>query len=194
MPTDICKIDGCDGKKFTSGLCSKHYGRWQRTGDPEVLVNPWGTPTERFWRHVNKAEPDKCWEWTAFRSKKGYGRLQSIDSNGGSSAAHRFSYELHNGPIPDGLIVMHKCDNPPCCNPSHLQVGTHKENTHDMMRKGRGNWVGSKGSKNGNSILTEEIVLEIKYGKEMGSVLAKRHGVSQSTISAIRKGRIWKEV
>lgn len=89
------------------------------------------TPEERFWAKVEKG-PD-CWEWKAFRNK-GYGKFTY---NGRMYLAHRLSWILTNGPIPDGLGVLHSCDNPPCVNPDHLFLGTQLDNMRDASNKGR---------------------------------------------------------
>ena len=86
---------------------------------------------------------------------------------------------------------MHICDNPPCCNPSHLAVGTMKDNVHDMMRKGRGNWRAPKGEESPRALLSEAQAREIKFSTEKGTVLADRFGVKPTTVCAIRKGRLW---
>lgn len=94
-------------------------------------------PEQRFWRYVNKvSEPDVCWEWVGACHQVGleYGHFWDGKKLVG---AHRFSYLLHHGPIAKGLLVMHKCDNPKCVNPNHLQLGTPKDNMQDMIAKGR---------------------------------------------------------
>lgn len=95
-------------------------------------------PIERFWAHLPD-RGDGCWEWTGGTlATGGYGKLSV---NGAERRAHRFSYELLVGPIPDGLCVLHRCDNRPCCNPSHLFLGTRRDNNYDMATKKRGRSV-----------------------------------------------------
>lgn len=189
-----CIIEGCGNDSVCRKMCHKHYSRWQRHGDPHTLVNPWGTPEERFRRYFKPGNPDECWEWSGGRTTHGYGRIQKCGPERKSVGAHRFSYELHKGPIPEGMVVMHTCDNPPCCNPAHLVIGTQKENTHDMMRKGRGNWRAPKGTESPRALLNEEQVRIIKFGNERGVDLAERFGVKPTTISAIRHGRLWRHI
>ena len=80
-----------------------------------------------FWRNTEKKGPDDCWPWHGTRDRYGYGRIVCLNS---IQKAHRVSYEMANGPIQDGLLVMHSCDNPNCVNPAHLSVGTQKQNTY----------------------------------------------------------------
>lgn len=86
-----------------------------------------------FWTKVRRT--DGCWEWTGQKHMRGYG-LQAVHHV--KRYTHRISWELTNGPIPAGMVVMHRCDNPPCVRPDHLVLGTKRDNTQDMLRKGRG--------------------------------------------------------
>jgi len=96
------------------------------------MASKLATAEERFWSRVNKT--DACWLWTGYRDPNGYGSL-GVDCK--NRLAHRFSFELHNGAIPAGLFICHKCDVPSCVNPNHLFAGTQKENMMDCSRKGR---------------------------------------------------------
>lgn len=89
---------------------------------------------ERFWGKVQKAGQGDCWQWTASKDRRGYGRFRLPTCHIG---AHRIAYELTFGPIPEGLEVCHTCDNPGCVNPSHLVLGTHADNMRDSRDKGR---------------------------------------------------------
>lgn len=89
---------------------------------------------KRFWAKVKRGTAEECWPWTGSKLKTGYGQLRE---NGKMIRAHRVSWELSRGPIPEGMNVCHHCDNPPCCNPDHLFIGTHLDNTRDKMHKGR---------------------------------------------------------
>lgn len=98
-----------------------------------------GRGADLFWPKVDKsAGPDGCWLYMGFRKWDGYGWL-ARKRNGKSSylTAHRYAWILTNGEVPDGLHVLHRCDNPPCCNPAHLFLGTHQDNMADKARKGR---------------------------------------------------------
>lgn len=87
---------------------------------------------ERFWSKVSKT--DGCWLWTGYTNAKGYGRIATAD---GVAMAHRVSYEMHFGPIPDGMLVLHSCDTPSCVRPDHLSAGTHMDNMHDKVARRR---------------------------------------------------------
>lgn len=99
------------------------------------------TLDQRFWSKVRVGDPDDCWEWSACRTSQGYGRIgvlkDGVNDVMTPGYAHRVSWELHYGPVPEGLCVLHRCDNPPCVNPNHLFLGAHVDNTADMFAKGR---------------------------------------------------------
>jgi hypothetical protein len=133
-----------------------------------------------------------CWNWTGACTLKGYGHFQF---EGRFEKVHRASFMFYVGPIPDGLQVCHKCDNPRCFNPEHLFVGTAADNIADMMRKGRHRSGAMLGEANHFSKLTTAEVEEIRaaprfYGS--GRALAEKYGVSEATICNIRAGRSWK--
>lgn len=93
--------------------------------------------SDRFWKYVSKDGPNGCWPWTGSLSRRGgYGRI-FIGGKVRMGCAHRVSWILHFGPIPDGLKVLHHCDNPPCCNPTHFFLGTQADNMKDCSDKGR---------------------------------------------------------
>jgi hypothetical protein len=116
--------------------------------------------------------------------------------------AHRISWELTHGPIPEGegfhgICVLHVCDVRSCVNPAHLFLGTNADNSADKIRKGRARWVAPKGSENGKALLTEADILDIRRQRKAGvrgKDLASRYGVAQQTICSIVKGRNWKHV
>ena len=97
------------------------------------------TPKQRFNKKYLINEVTDCWEWTAAFNNIGYGMFRWATNK--MRSAHRASYELFNGPIPEGMIVCHSCDNPKCVNPKHLWAGTHRDNYNDMMAKGRNNYI-----------------------------------------------------
>ena len=151
-----------------------------------------------------------CREWVGARSNNGYG---NVAVGGTTWKAHRLAWTLFNGPIPDGLYVCHRCDNPPCCNPDHLFLGTPKQNQEDMHSKGRfrtarrvAGWrVASatlsrprpeyRGSNNPNARLSRDDVQTIRERYASGGVsqakIAAEYGVSQSVVSTIVRRKAW---
>jgi len=138
---------------------------------------------DRFWNKILIIPFHDCWEWLAGKDKNGYGK---ITFNAKETRAHRLSYEIHYGVIPNGFFVCHKCDNPSCVNPKHLFLGSPLDNMQDMILKGR---------KITSPKLSKTSVKEIRHKYAQGNIsqikLAKEYGVSQQVISAIILYKIW---
>lgn len=140
-----------------------------------------------FWSHTDQSTG--CWIWTGYTTKHGYGQIKI---NGKKFRTHRVAWELKNGPIPEGLVVCHKCDNRACVNPDHLFLGTYNDNNQDCVQKGRNVF----GERNHFAVLTEAQVEEIRSLKNTGlsqQEIAKRYGVSQANVSAIWLGKVWRK-
>ncbi len=144
---------------------------------------------DRFWSRVDKKGPDDCWEWNRNILKNGYGQFWC----GEPVLAHRFSYEAINGEgSARGMKVLHRCDNPPCCNPDHLFLGTSKDNMDDKHQKGRQRYI--KGDECSWSKLTESDVKEIRELIAQGMVqrrIAEKYNVHPATICYINKNASW---
>lgn len=135
---------------------------------------------------------DGCWGWSGAFTTAGYCRLRS---RGADLLGHRLSWEHHKGTIPEGLWVLHKCDNPGCCNPDHLFLGTPKDNVHDMISKNRK--VVTRGEQSGNAKLTVNEVVEIRNLRRSGMTtrgIANRFGVGPSSISLIARNKRWSHI
>lgn len=137
-----------------------------------------------------------CWEWKGYKVR-GYGRTiigSRTDGTRKTIAAHRLSYETFVGPIPDGMEVCHKCDNPCCVNPEHLFVGTRQDNIDDREAKGRNH--PPQGSNNGRAKLTESDVLSARFErlkkKTSYQKLAEKYGVSKRAMQNAINGKTWK--
>jgi hypothetical protein len=131
-----------------------------------------------------------CWEWQRFRNDKGYGQTTY---RGRLWLAHRAAWAQRHGDIPNGIKVLHRCDNPACVNPAHLFLGTQADNIADCVAKGRN----QSGQTNGHAKLTDDQVLEIRTIDWKGATrkqIAARYGVSRATISHILLGTHWKGV
>lgn len=151
----------------------------------------------RFWAKVNVLGKQECWEWQGTISNNGYGQMHRKRKQ---LYPHRVAWELTHGGIPKGVFVCHHCDNKPCCNPSHLFLGTSAENTRDAMKKGllpRGskNWMfGKSGEKHPNAKLTDSKVAEIRNRCANGEpqlTVAKCYGITQTNVWRIVHKITW---
>jgi hypothetical protein len=146
-----------------------------------------GKEVDRFWEKVDRsAGPEACWPWTGAITTHRYGCVQW---HGRVLGAHKVAYLLGHGPVPDGLQIRHSCDNPPCCNPAHLSVGTRKDNGADKVARGRT-------PKTMRKFLTAEQVLEIRAarGTLSSGQIASKYGITQSYAFGIWGRKAWKHI
>jgi hypothetical protein len=144
---------------------------------------------ERFWERVNKTAG--CWLWTGSLGFYGYGQLSAGRNGLTPLRAHRLSWELHNGSIPDGLHVLHHCDNPTCVRPDHLFLGRAADNSLDKVAKGRARGGSMKGERNPSAKLNEQQVDAIRADPRGSVTVGRIYGVAKNTIQNIRSGRSW---
>lgn len=182
-------------------------------------MHPQYTPEEidKFWSRVDRSGgPDACWPWTGGRYSTGYGRMSMGRKKTG---AHRLAWAIANGPIPDGLVICHTCDNPPCCNPAHLWAGTNQDNTADRVAKGRSahgekawaknpvrgddHWTrreperACRGALNGKALITEDDVRAIRARHAAGErlqAIADDYRLTKQAIWLIVKRKNWAHV
>lgn len=193
IPYGYCHC-GC-GKKtlpYTASNRQKGY----RKGEPaKYLKGHNNTPTDaikRFWSKVNIGNEHECWTWKGFCNDFGHGKFSNWNGIG-SALAHRVSFTIAFGEIPDEMCVLHRCDNPPCVNPNHLFLGTRADNNADRDAKDRGNNL--FGSKHGMAILKENDISEIIRLAMSGLnniEIGKIFHTSHSNISQIIGGKAWK--
>jgi hypothetical protein len=141
----------------------------------------------RFFSRVEVKKQPRCWIYKGSIANDGY---PSFSLRGKSIGGHRFSYLAFHGPIPEGLVIRHTCDNPKCVNPYHLETGTHQENMLDKVLRNRT----VKGDKNGRSVLTEDQVRRIVEDGRTYKELANEYNVCTDTIKNILTGRNWSHV
>lgn len=143
----------------------------------------------RFWAKVDRRGPDECWPWLAAKTNDGYGQIRVA---GVLCRAPRISFELFYAKRPGAAHVRHTCDNPPCCNPRHLELGTNGDNVADRQRRGRS----ARGPRNGRTLLTEAGVSAIRLdaGRTPPKALAAQYGVSRDVIYQVLHRRAWRHV
>lgn len=176
----------CDSPVKARGLCNRHYKIERANGGFVPIKIMRGTSGSERLVARSKATESGCIVWTGSTDKCGYGRIWA---NGRLESAHRASYEAHIGKIPEGLCVLHRCDNPPCINPSHLFLGTPLDNSNDKIAKGRNRKAA--GERHWKAKLTYLQVEAIRNESGVQDLIAKKYGVSQATVSRIKIGKGW---
>lgn len=203
-----CAVKACDKTaRRSSTMCSAHLERVRLYGDPRehvplrVKAPSRLTPERAFSLRMPGRPPseDSCWEWTGTRNSAGYGVIDCTNKNGRDRLrAHRVAYTMFVGDISDDLVVRHRCDNPPCCNPSHLLLGTKADNSADMVQRQRqGERPAPKGQAHYRAVLTDEDVVLIRELGEQGwtqQALADRFGVCQTSVWRILRRKTWRHI
>ena len=175
-----CKI--CGLPSVGRALCKKHYRAFMKYGDPLESKNLRGVPFEK--RYVLDPQSG-CWLWIGSTVTDGYGVWKAH----GQRAAHRGSYVMHRGAIPDGMHVLHSCDMPNCVNPAHLRLGTHQENMADLRAKGRA--YGAAGAANKAAKLTEVQAMSIMADPRSCAKISIEYGISKHSVDNVRNGKTW---
>lgn len=142
-----------------------------------------------FWARIDRRGDDECWPWLGYRNKKGYGRCFVWVGDINYVAPHRASWAIHRG-HPGDMQVLHRCDNPPCCNPRHLFLGTNTDNVKDRVSKGRT----QRGATHFLARLTEDDVRAMRAATGSTASIARRFGVSHGTARAVLTWRTWKHI
>lgn len=153
-----------------------------------------GEERERFHQFYERRSDDECWPWIRSLDGHGYGQMKV---GGRKQIASRIAYLLHYERQPGSYMVCHTCDNPRCVNPHHLWLGTNKQNQNDCVTKGRQRNGCHAGSRNANSLITEQDVTDILLKISQGmtnKAIAEQYGVTHSSISLIRRGKSWGNV
>lgn len=143
---------------------------------------------ERFWSYITKGRGNACWKWNGPKVPHGYGVLYIAGSN--RIGAHRFSWQLSNGDIPSGLFVCHSCDNPECCNPAHLFLGTQLDNMRDASKKKRCKWNGLDGD---SHYMRKRTHCKHGHPFDDSNTLWLPNGSRQCRICNREGGRRWRE-
>lgn len=188
MSKATCSVEGCEKRTQSRGWCAAHYYRWRKrgtTGTPGLERRPADYPYPLLGNRETR-----CWEWPGWRSPAGYGHVRW---DGRQGTPHRFVYEAIYGAIPPGMMVLHRCDNPPCCNPDHLFLGTHADNMADMVAKARP----ALGERNANAKLTENDVRAIRRKRAEGQTfpsLAVEFGISLPQAQNVVYRKQWRHV
>jgi HNH endonuclease len=182
-----CTVDGCGKKHLAKGLCSAHYSRVRMHGSTDLPMRKGAhnrSDEERLEFYSTPIPETACVWWIGPVDKQGYGHISS--SRRKNDRAHQVAYKLAHGPIPDGMLVMHTCNNPSCVNPEHLELGTNTDNQRYAAECGRK----LPGERSPNMKLYDSDVHFIRSHRHIpGTVLADFFGVSTSNIYSIRNNQ-----
>lgn len=189
-PYGYCQC-GCGQRTTVADHTDRHKGLYR--GHPRRYLHGHhqskNTLADAFWQYVQAASEEVCWNWEGTKRQDGYGQFKHNDE---LYVAHRASWIIHHGPIPDEMIICHKCDNPQCVNPHHLFLGTHADNMADKVSKGRQAKRGETAKK-----LTRRAVSSIREAYAQGATqasLAEKYGVTMATISRVVTRKVWRNV
>lgn len=187
-----CSVLGCQRLCHAHGFCELHYRRWRRRGNTEAP-----SIIQRFWGYIDCTGGFyACWPWLRCLDEGGYGLFGIVQLHRSQRIvrAHRFSYELTYGTIPEEAQVLHQCDFRACCNPFHLFLGDNAQNVADKMAKGR-HRAQQCGAGNTQARLTNEDIDQIRRCYAAGGIsqdhLAREFGVHQTQISRIVRRKQW---
>lgn len=191
----LCSIKDCPLFSQARGWCRVHYRRWQKHGNPLTVLSRKQDAEQRFWSKVNKTpglgKDGDCWEWKTIVKGELYGKFY-VD--GRSQYAHRYAFFLTHGHYPEP-VGRHTCDNPPCCNPSHIIEGTQGDNVRDAVARNR--QYHALGEDVAYSKLTNMNVIQMRTQRERGDSLrslSQQFSVSQSLVSTVCSRKKWKHV
>ena len=185
---------GSPPRKYCSADCTSEMRRRRYAANPRPRkVRP--SVEDRLWARVDVRGPDECWEWQGYRMPSGHGQISGEDQV--VTTTHRVAWSSANGrPVPEGLLVRHSCDNPPCCNPAHLLVGTVADNSRDAVERGRV----ARGFALPGAVLSEDDVRSIRRRylrftvpgqrgfRSNSKDLAQEYGVSRKYVAAVAAG------
>jgi hypothetical protein len=191
--SDAASIMGKKGGKSGTGESKSRDPELMKKAAEKRWQNERNSLAARFWGSIEVKGPTECWPSKGPYSDFGYGRFAMTHDF--TVYSHRMAWQVINGDIPETLDVLHKCDNPPCCNPNHLFTGTDKDNVHDCMQKGRRN--PPVGSRNGFAKLNPDCIREIRRLKSSGKTtkeIAAMFKVGRSNIDLILRGKTWSHV
>lgn len=182
-----CSVEGCDGKHEARGLCMKHYARLKSTGSPVGMKIIRASTLSECLLLGSVNRDNGCTEWNGTIATSGYG---VVHFKGRHYLAHRASYMVNAGEIPDGYNINHRCDNRRCVKAEHLYAGTQKQNIEDMLNRGRADRRGMKS--HSRKKLTESDVLAIRVSQKTNSELATDYGVTRDCIYSVVTRRTWR--